>query len=305
MGRNESAPPAGAREDGAVVVAATRSIAEHRQRAEELENLHRTAKRAGEERAHLLAKVSQELRTPLNAIIGYAEMLKGKDGSGPMAKEYAEIIHFSGQHMLGVVSTLLDLSAVEAGSRDLDPESLDVAELVQDCCRTMASSADRAGVAIAQHVSRNMPELFADRQACEQILLNLLSNAVKFTPRGGLVTVQAKREGERIAFTVRDTGIGAPGAELPQARRSLLSRLVGPPARGEGRRPRPLRGARPRRPASGTDQRREHPGRRHERHREPARRGWRNEARRPTYRLHRSAPRRGSARPQDRMIGRA
>jgi two-component system, cell cycle sensor histidine kinase DivJ len=204
------------REDGAVVVAATRSIAEHRQRAEELENLHRTAKRAGEERAHLLAKVSQELQTPLNAIVGYAEMLKGKGGSGPMAKEYAEIIHFSGQHVLGVVSTLLDLSAVEAGSRDLDPESLDVAELVQDCCRTMASSADRAGVAIEQHVSRNLPELFADRQACEQILLNLISNAVKFAPQGGLVTVQAKRDGERIAFTVRDTGIGASGAELPQ-----------------------------------------------------------------------------------------
>jgi two-component system, cell cycle sensor histidine kinase DivJ len=200
-------------EDGAVVVAATRSIAEHMQRAEELETLHRAANRAGEERAQLLATASQELRTPLDAIIGYAAMLKAKGGSGPMAKEYAEIIHFSGQHMLGVVSTLLDLSAVEAGGRDLDLESLDVAELVQDCCRSMTSSADRAGVAIAHHVSRNVPELFADRQACEQILLHLLSSAVKFTPRGGLVTVQAKREGERIAFTVRETGIGAPGVE--------------------------------------------------------------------------------------------
>jgi cell cycle sensor histidine kinase DivJ len=203
-------------EDGSVVVAVTRSIAAHKQHAEELEALHRTAKRAGEDRAQLLATVSHELRTPLNALIGYAELLKGKNDDRPMAKDYAEIIHNSGQHMLGVVSTLLDLSTIEAGGRDLEPELLDVDELVQDCCRTMTLAAERAGVVIAQSVPPNLPDLRADRRACQQILLNLLSNAVKFTPRGGLVTVQARREGERIAFTVRDTGIGVLAAELPR-----------------------------------------------------------------------------------------
>jgi cell cycle sensor histidine kinase DivJ len=203
-------------EDGAMVVAVTRNIAAHKQHAEELEGLHRAAKRAGEDRAHLLATVSHELRTPLNALIGYAELLKDKESANPSAQDYAEIIHNSGQHMLGVVSTLLDLSTIEAGGRDLEPEPLEVTELVRDCCRTMTLTAERAGVVIAQAVSPNLPELWADRRACQQILLNLLSNAVKFTPRGGLITVQAKREGERIAFSVRDTGVGVLAAELPR-----------------------------------------------------------------------------------------
>jgi cell cycle sensor histidine kinase DivJ len=69
---------------------------------------------------------------------------------------------------------------------------------------------------LAPDVVPDLPELYADRRACQQILLNLLSNAVKFTPKGGLVTVQARRESDRIAFVVRDNGVGVCQTELPR-----------------------------------------------------------------------------------------
>ncbi|HEU4518428.1 MAG TPA: ATP-binding protein [Microvirga sp.] len=207
----------GADPEGAVVIAAMRDVTGQRRREEELEGLHRAALAAAEARARLLCTVSHELRTPLNAIIGYAELLMGRgpDPRPEAAGEYAAIIHEAGHLMHGVVSTLLDLATIEAGRHDLAPEALDVAELVRQSCRPLALMAERAGIAIAQDVADGLPPLQADRHACQQILLNLLSNAVKFTPAGGLVTVQARREGDRLALRVRDTGIGVLPSELP------------------------------------------------------------------------------------------
>jgi cell cycle sensor histidine kinase DivJ len=212
--------------DGCAVVAVTRDISEHKQLAEDLDNLRREAVVAGESRAQLLATVSHELRTPLNAVIGYAELLMGRGGIGAGAARgdqphdqrstYAEIIHQSGHHMLGVVNTLLDLSTIESGHYDLALEPVVVADLVQECCRYMSLTADRSGVALAQDVAPGLPEVTADRRACQQILLNLLSNAVKFTPRGGQIQVMARRDGERLVLSVSDTGVGVCESELPR-----------------------------------------------------------------------------------------
>ncbi|HEY8382779.1 MAG TPA: PAS domain-containing sensor histidine kinase [Microvirga sp.] len=205
-------------DDAAAVIAVTRDVSGHHDRAEDLDRLRREAVAAGESRAQLLSTVSHELRTPLNAILGYSELLMGRQGaeSGRGGADYAEIIHRSGHHMLGVVSTLLDLSTIEAGHYALSPEPIEVAELVAECGCTMRLAADQAGVAIAEDVAPNLPPLHADRRACQQILLNLLSNAVKFTPRGGLVTVQVRQEGTHLSLAVRDTGIGVLATELPR-----------------------------------------------------------------------------------------
>jgi two-component system, cell cycle sensor histidine kinase DivJ len=207
--------------EGCAVVAITRDISGHKDLADDLETLRQEAVSAGESRAQLLATVSHELRTPLNAIIGYAEMLMGRGGiaapaRGDQRHDYAEIIQQSGHHMLGVVNTLLDLSTIEAGHYELAREPVEVSGLVQECCRYMALTADRSGVALAQDVAPGLPELTADRRACQQILLNLLSNAVKFTPKGGLIRVLARRDGDRIALSVSDTGVGVSESELPR-----------------------------------------------------------------------------------------
>jgi cell cycle sensor histidine kinase DivJ len=205
-------------DDRCAAVAVTRDITDHQIRAEELEATRRAAVSASEGRAQLLATVSHELRTPLNAIVGYSEILMGKGGPGLIERResYAQIINHSGQHMLGVVNTLLDLSAIEAGHYNLAFETIDVAELIEECCSVIALPAEQGDIVLRRDLALGLPDLVADRRACRQILLNLLSNAVKFTPKGGEVAVEARHEGGFVSFAIRDTGIGVPEADLPR-----------------------------------------------------------------------------------------
>jgi cell cycle sensor histidine kinase DivJ len=205
-------------DDRCAAVAVTRNITEHQLHAEELDALSREAVRASEGRAQLLATVSHELRTPLNAIVGYSEILMGKGGPALLDRQesYAQIINQSGQHMLGVVNTLLDLSAIEAGHYNLAFEAIDLADLINECCTVMALPADQGDITLKQAIAPGLPELVADRRACRQILLNLLSNAVKFTPKGGEVTVEVRHDGGCVTLAVLDTGIGVTEADLPR-----------------------------------------------------------------------------------------
>jgi signal transduction histidine kinase len=195
---------------------------------EELGRLYDQLQAASRHKSEFLANTSHELRTPLNAMIGYAEMLMGKGGIGVVPSrpeqrhDYAEIIHQSGHHMLGVVNTLLDLSTIEAGHYDLSPEPIEVAALVEECCRCMSLTADRGGVVLARDVAPGLPEITVDRRACQQILLNLLSNAAKFTnAREGLpgrvdvaCAVETAGDGRRVVIRVRDSGVGIPADKL-------------------------------------------------------------------------------------------
>ena len=212
---DESAAEAG----GYAVVAVTRDVSEHRRHADELEGARADAERADESKSRFLATVSHELRTPLNAIIGFSEMLaaEGALAMGPeRRKEYAQIVHDSGQHLLGVVNTLLDISKIETGNFKLVPEPFDPAALVGSCCDLMQLKADQTGIALARDIAGDLPEVVADGRACRQILINLLSNAVKFTSRGGRVTVSARRSHDRIVFSVADTGVGIAEHDLPR-----------------------------------------------------------------------------------------
>ena len=166
-----------------------------------------------------LATVSHELRTPLNAIIGFSEMLANAalaPTDPAKAREYASIIHTSGQHLLSVVNTILDASKLESGRFEVQPESFDVAPLVIACRDMMSLKAEQAGIALEVAVAPDVRDLVADARACKQILINLLSNAVKFTPAGGRVRIDAHTEGHAIVFAVSDTGIGIGAPDLPR-----------------------------------------------------------------------------------------
>ena len=210
---------AGRDRTGCAVVAVTRDISEHRRRAEELEEARAAAECADRSKGRFLATVSHELRTPLNAIIGFSEILASDTlvrADDARRKEYAQIIHDSGQHLLGVVNTLLDLSKIESGKFEFVAEPLDLGELASASCDLMQLKAAQAGLTLARDIAREMPELVADRRACRQIFINLLSNAVKFTPRGGCVTVSVRRESHRVLLIVADTGIGIAEEDLPK-----------------------------------------------------------------------------------------
>jgi cell cycle sensor histidine kinase DivJ len=209
----------GAGEGEACTVAVTRDISVAAQHREEIEAARAEAERAGAAKGQFLAMVSHELRTPLNAIIGFSEVLASGAGSPVESErrdEYLRIIRESGEHLLQVVNTLLDMSKIEAGQFDVLPEPFAIASFAHGCCDLMGLKAERGGILLARDIAADLPELVADRRACKQMIINLLSNAIKFTPPGGRVTLAARRERDHIAFVVADTGIGIAEADLPR-----------------------------------------------------------------------------------------
>jgi cell cycle sensor histidine kinase DivJ len=201
------------------VVAVTRDISALKQRENELREAREAADRANQAKTQFLAHMSHELRTPLNAIIGFSEILKN-DATSELQlerrREYAKLIHASGDHLLQVVNGILDMSKIESGMFDIVPEQMPLAPLVAGCCDIMSRQAADRGVTVVRAVPADLPDIDADRRACRQILLNLLSNAIKFTDRGGTITIGARVEGTMMAIFVRDTGIGIAAEDLPR-----------------------------------------------------------------------------------------
>ncbi|MBL8589244.1 MAG: PAS domain-containing sensor histidine kinase [Methylobacteriaceae bacterium] len=205
--------------DGASVVSVVRDITASKLREDELERMRAEAERASLWKDRFLANVSHELRTPLNAIIGFSEMLRDPalaPRETGKQREYAGIIHESGQHLLAMVNSLLDVSKIEAGRFEIAPESFAMAALVDSVADMMRLKAQQGGVTLEAAIDPRVGEIVADKRACRQILINLVSNAVKFTPEGGVVTLRARPEGNSLAIDVIDTGIGIPAPDLPR-----------------------------------------------------------------------------------------
>lgn len=199
------------------VVTVTRDISERKQHEAELETLRADSEAANLAKTRFLANMSHELRTPLNAIIGFSDILN-QELFGKFEfdrhREYSGLIKESGEHLLQVVNDILDLSKIECGSFDVNPEAFRIGPLVDRCRQMMAPQAEKAGVLLVSEIEPNLPELVADPRACRQIVLNLLSNAVKFSNRGGQVTCSVRRQGRRMAISVRDNGIGIAEKDL-------------------------------------------------------------------------------------------
>ncbi len=184
-----------------------------KQRESELAEAKVAAESASRLKSQFLATMSHELRTPLNAILGFSEVIRDSVfGAGQAAAvkytEYAASIHTSGRHLLSLISEILDLSKIEAGSYVLDVVRLDLREVLEDILRIMKPAADQAGVDLRAGLPDTSVWLAADARALRQIALNLVANAVKFTPRGGRVAVDLMIKGSAAEFTITDTGIG-------------------------------------------------------------------------------------------------
>ncbi len=179
------------------------------------------AELASRAKSEFLANMSHELRTPLNAVIGFAEVIKTDEADRfdkAKYREYAGEIVTAGQHLLGLISDILDLSKIEAGRVDLCDETIDVSETIRSCLVLMRDKARSGAVTLEQDCPAELPPLRADDRMLKQILVNLLSNAVKFTPPGGTVAVKAwcnRRDG--YVLQVSDTGIGMSLDDIPRA----------------------------------------------------------------------------------------
>jgi signal transduction histidine kinase len=175
-----------------------------------------TAETSNRVKSEFLANMSHELRTPLNAIIGFSDIMQHQI-HGPLPKgyeEYAGLINESGNHLLNLVSDILDLAKIEAGKFTIDLRDMNLEETVDSCLRLTQRRAEECGIRLVKTMPEGSLMLTADPRACKQILLNLLSNAVKFTRRDGTVEIAAAATGACISISVRDTGIGIPANVL-------------------------------------------------------------------------------------------
>src|SRR5690606_7185432 len=149
----------------------------------------------------------------LNATVGFSEMMtSGVVGElSPAYREYADIIHRSGHHLLDVVKMLLDMSRLEAGKFELMTDGFDPAMLMEPCFAMVEGLARERKIELATDIPRMLPSIVADERACRQVLINLLSNAIKFSHEGGTVTVAMKRQASLLNISVTDRGIGMDG----------------------------------------------------------------------------------------------
>ncbi len=171
------------------------------------------AEAASRAKTTFLANMSHELRTPLNAIIGFAEMMKaGYLGAlSERQQEYAAHIHQSGEHLLRLVSDLLDLSRLESGKLEISVEDCDFDRIAAAALAMVEPQARQAGVSL--DFQPTGLTIRADERALAQILINLLGNAVKFNRPEGRVRLQADAAGGVTSIIVEDTGIGMNDAE--------------------------------------------------------------------------------------------
>ncbi len=165
---------------------------------------------ANRHKSEFLANMSHELRTPLNAVIGFSEVLIEKmfGEINPKQEEYLQDILSSGKHLLSLINDILDLSKIEAGRMELEAQPFDLPAALDNALTLIRERAARNSIALDVHVDPRIGEILADERKIKQVLLNLLSNAVKFTPEGGKITMSAIMNGEAVAVSVADTGIG-------------------------------------------------------------------------------------------------
>ncbi len=175
----------------------------------ELEVRGKEIERANRQKSDFLARMSHELRTPMNAIVGFSDLL-AEQSEGPLGESYLRFvghIRQGARHLLDLINDYLDLSKIEAGRVELAPARFPAQDALQEVLPVIRPLAEVKKIELRSDVPADVTVL-ADRTRFKQILYNLLSNAVKFTPEGGQVWVETSRAGERLAFTVSDTGLG-------------------------------------------------------------------------------------------------
>ncbi len=182
--------------------------------------LRAEAEAASLAKSQFLANMSHELRTPLNAIISYSELLseEAADRGDPSAVADLAKIGRAGQHLLGLINEVLDLSKVEAGRMELDLTDFDAQDVVDDVVVTTAALVGQNDNRLAVAVPADVGRMRADLTKVRQVLLNLVGNACKFT-RAGTVRLSAARatapDGRAwVTFAVADSGIGMTGPEM-------------------------------------------------------------------------------------------
>lgn len=186
-------------------------------REQDLMKAKESAERAYAAKSTFLANMSHELRTPLNAIIGFSEMMQHQL-LGPIGNdkytEYISGIRESGEHLLDLITDILDMSKIEAGKYELNLEKFNLIKTIKLALHMIESRALDQNIKISTDIKNEQLEIIADRRAVMQMILNLLSNAVKFSKENGKITVSCIEQKNNVLIKVKDNGIGIPANKL-------------------------------------------------------------------------------------------
>jgi two-component system, NtrC family, sensor kinase len=179
---------------------------------DEIQDKNRQLQLVSEHKSQFLASMSHELRTPLNAIIGLTEMMvtnAARFGTDK-ALEPLRRVNAAGTHLLSLINEILDLSKIEAGKLELNPERVDLARLIDEVVGTAGGLAEKNQNRLVVEAQENLGALTADSMRLKQILINLLSNACKFTKEGEVaLRVRKVADGrDWVELAVADSGIG-------------------------------------------------------------------------------------------------
>jgi PAS domain S-box-containing protein len=232
-------PSQGLRIEGMVSDISLRRLAEqelshHRDHLEELvtertqalSQAMQLAEAANQSKSRFLATMSHEFRTPLNAILGFSQILQMDASLSAPQRNKINLVRDSGEHLLGLITDVLDMASIEAGKLRLHPGALELRSLVELTCEATRLRAEQKQLSFSLTLEPALPyRVEVDGKRLRQVLLNLLANAVKFTDTGGLslnvrlLGLEAASEpgqnpSARLQFEVSDSGIGIPALQL-------------------------------------------------------------------------------------------
>jgi PAS domain S-box-containing protein len=176
---------------------------------EEVVSLKEKAEAANRLKSQFLAHMSHDIRTPLHGIMGFADLLLKREQRAE-EQGYLEKIKISGKGLLNLIDDILDLSKIEAGQLDIYKRSFHIKDLTDTLAGIFAIQFEQKNIGFALDLSAAVPAvMFNDRWRINQVLTNLLSNALKFTEKGAVaVRVDYDNAGDRVIFTVKDSGVG-------------------------------------------------------------------------------------------------
>lgn len=177
-----------------------------------LEQAIKEAENANQAKTTFLANMSHEIRTPMNAIIGFTELIL-KEEISQKVREYIDGIHLASRNLLATINDILDITKIESGKMELNPDNYYLADLLDDVSLIISQRAKEKGLSFIMKTDDHIPtKLFGDKVRLRGVLINILNNAVKYTTEGTVSfetsVLHQTKDIVKLAFTVSDTGCG-------------------------------------------------------------------------------------------------
>jgi len=182
----------------------------------ELAHQRLSVEEASRLKSAFLSNMSHELRTPLNSVLVLSHLLREQAGDRLSQEQrgYLEIMARNGKHLLALINEILDLAKIEAGCLTLEPRTFAPRPLLETVLVNLSPLAHSKGLELLEEIPDELPQLESDEGRMMQILQNLVGNAIKFTDQGSVTVSALVDQGQGLALSITDTGIGIPAEAL-------------------------------------------------------------------------------------------